>query len=110
MYGPPPLTFPPSSDILIRFLDLSLNRLKSLGEKTLAGLNQLEEINLATNRIERIGPGAFQSLHHLKILDLSHNRIQVQGLPVTTPPQDPGPLTQQDPGTGPSSHYTTSRS
>jgi Leucine-rich repeat (LRR) protein len=61
-----------------RFLDLSLNRLRSLGEKTLAGLNQLEEIDLSNNRIERIGPGAFQSLHHLKILDLSHNRIQVQ--------------------------------
>jgi Leucine-rich repeat (LRR) protein len=57
---------------------LSLNRLKSLGERTLSGLNQLEEINLANNRIERIGPGAFQSLHHLKILDLSHNRIQVR--------------------------------
>ncbi len=67
-----------------RFLDLSLNRLRSLGEKTLAGLNQLEEIDLSNNRIERIGPGAFQSLHHLKILDLSHNRIQVQLILYTT--------------------------
>ena len=44
---------------------------------TLHGLQQAETVDLSRNRLTSIGSGTFTGFHHLKDLNLSHNRIRV---------------------------------
>jgi Leucine-rich repeat (LRR) protein len=60
----------------LTLLDLSYNKLKSLGASIFLGANHLQTLNLSHNEINTIHIAAFHNLTELKVLDLSHNRLE----------------------------------
>ncbi|XP_053686127.1 nyctalopin-like [Sabethes cyaneus] len=59
----------------LRTLNLSDNVLVSLLKDSFRGLQRLDILLLNDNRIEKIHPTAFQGLNSLRILDLSNNQL-----------------------------------
>lgn len=59
----------------LRTLDLSGNRLLSVGRSTFSGLVRLARLDLSSNDLESIDDGTFSSLSSLSRLDLSRNRL-----------------------------------
>ncbi|XP_078288036.1 uncharacterized protein LOC144612335 [Rhinoraja longicauda] len=69
------------SDLPVRALHLnvSYNRIRSLGPGAFCRLPRLQTLRLDCNRIQEIGPGAFDNLTSLQTLNLSYNRISRLG-------------------------------
>uniref|UniRef100_A0A1A7WY03 Leucine rich repeat and Ig domain containing 4b n=1 Tax=Iconisemion striatum TaxID=60296 RepID=A0A1A7WY03_9TELE len=63
-----------------RRLDLSRNRIKTVGRRQFSGLLQLQELNLSDNSISMIEVEAFLGLKNLRTLRLKNNRLKI--LPV----------------------------
>lgn len=61
-------------------LDLSRNRIKTVGRRQFSGLVQLQELNLSDNLISMIEVEAFSGLKNLRTLQLKNNRLKI--LPV----------------------------
>lgn len=61
-------------------LDLSRNRIKTVGRRQFSGLVQLQELNLSDNLISMIEVEAFLGLKNLRTLQLKNNRLKI--LPV----------------------------
>ncbi|XP_055538385.1 nyctalopin-like [Wyeomyia smithii] len=59
----------------LRSLNLSDNLLVSLLKDSFRGMKRLEILLLNDNRIEKVHPTAFQGLNSLRILDLSNNQL-----------------------------------
>lgn len=64
----------------IQMLDLSLNQVQNLSQKTLAYHTSFHHLNLHSNRIHFIQPGLFRNMTDLKVLDLSKNHLNVFAL------------------------------
>ncbi|CAL8358661.1 unnamed protein product [Arctogadus glacialis] len=60
-----------------RRLDLSSNKIKTLGRRQFFGLQQLQELNLNDNVISMIEVEAFQGLHNLRTLHVKNNRLKI---------------------------------
>ncbi|KAM3877378.1 leucine-rich repeat and immunoglobulin-like domain-containing nogo receptor-interacting protein 1-B [Diretmus argenteus] len=75
---------PEGIPIETRFLDLSKNRLKSLGPEEFINYPQLEELQLNENTISSIEPGAFTNLVNLRTLGLRNNQLKLIQLGVFT--------------------------
>lgn len=75
---------PEGIPIETRLLDLSKNRLKTLGPEEFINYPQLEELQLNENTISSIEPGAFGSLLNLRILGLRNNQLKLIQLGVFT--------------------------
>lgn len=60
----------------LRVLDVSLNKISSIGAKNFEAQAKLETLNASFNIISTLGKDAFRGLKSLKILDLSHNQIE----------------------------------
>ena len=60
-------------------LDLSENRVRSLGRYAFRDLSSLEQLDLRGNQVNSIDRYAFTSLNNLKTLDLSQNELQYIG-------------------------------
>ncbi|XP_062321464.1 leucine-rich repeat and immunoglobulin-like domain-containing nogo receptor-interacting protein 4b [Osmerus eperlanus] len=58
-------------------LDLSQNKLKTLGRRQFLGLTQLQEMDLSDNVISMIEVEAFQGLQNLRILRIKNNRLKI---------------------------------
>ncbi|XP_026862504.2 leucine-rich repeat and immunoglobulin-like domain-containing nogo receptor-interacting protein 4b [Electrophorus electricus] len=58
-------------------LDLSGNRLKTLGRRQFYGLSKLEELDLSENIISMIEVEAFQGLKNLRFLRIKRNRLKI---------------------------------
>ncbi|MED6284581.1 Leucine-rich repeat and immunoglobulin-like domain-containing nogo receptor-interacting protein 1-B, partial [Characodon lateralis] len=67
-----------------RLLDLSKNRLKTLGPEEFINYPQLEELQLNENTISSIEPGAFSNLMNLRTLGLRNNELKLIQLGVFT--------------------------
>lgn len=67
-----------------RLLDLSKNRLKTLGPEEFINYPQLEELQLNENTISSIEPGAFSNLMNLRVLGLRNNQLKLIQLGVFT--------------------------
>ncbi|CAG5859870.1 unnamed protein product [Menidia menidia] len=67
-----------------KLLDLSKNRLKTLGPEEFVNYPQLEELQLNENTISSIEPGAFSNLANLRILGLRTNQLKLIQLGVFT--------------------------
>lgn len=63
-----------------RRLDLSRNKLKTLGRRAFSGLGQVTELDLRDNVLSMIEVEAFAGLHNLRTLYLRSNRLKI--LPV----------------------------
>ncbi|XP_029028535.1 transforming growth factor beta activator LRRC32 [Betta splendens] len=63
----------------VQMLDLSLNQVQNLSQRTLAYHTSFHRLNLQSNRIHFIQPGLFQNMSDLKVLDLSKNHLSVFG-------------------------------
>ncbi|XP_013873153.1 leucine-rich repeat and immunoglobulin-like domain-containing nogo receptor-interacting protein 4b [Austrofundulus limnaeus] len=63
-----------------RRLDLSRNRIKTVGRRQFSGLVQLQELNLSDNLISMIEVEAFSGLKNLRTLQIKNNRLKI--LPV----------------------------
>ncbi|XP_014216739.1 toll-like receptor 6 [Copidosoma floridanum] len=59
----------------LRTLDVSLNRVSTLGSRVFSSLRRLSALNLAGNGIAVVADEAFYGLRSLRSLDLSDNRI-----------------------------------
>lgn len=57
-------------------LDISQNRLQSLGSKNFDALARLASLNVSGNEISTFGKDAFKGLSALRVLDLSDNLIE----------------------------------
>ncbi|XP_055084952.1 leucine-rich repeat and immunoglobulin-like domain-containing nogo receptor-interacting protein 1-B isoform X1 [Periophthalmus magnuspinnatus] len=68
----------------IRLLDLSKNRLKTLGPEEFLNYPGLEELQLNENIISSIEPGAFSNLLNLRTLGLRDNQLKLIQLGVFT--------------------------
>lgn len=64
----------------IQKLDLSLNQVQNLSQKTLAQHTSFHHLNLHSNKIHFIQPGLFRNMTDLKVLDLSKNHLNVFAL------------------------------
>ncbi|KAF6211271.1 hypothetical protein GE061_014388 [Apolygus lucorum] len=60
----------------LRILDVSLNKISSIGAKNFEAQAKLETLNASFNIISTLGKDAFRGLKSLKVLDLSHNQIE----------------------------------
>ncbi|KAG7271639.1 hypothetical protein CRUP_033963 [Coryphaenoides rupestris] len=60
-----------------RRLDLSSNKIKTLGRRQFYGLQQLQELNLSDNVLSMIEVEAFQGLHSLRTLNVKNNRLKI---------------------------------
>uniref|UniRef100_W5LSA6 Leucine rich repeat and Ig domain containing 4b n=1 Tax=Astyanax mexicanus TaxID=7994 RepID=W5LSA6_ASTMX len=58
-------------------LDLSGNRLKTLGRRQFYGMSKLEDLDLGENIISMIEVEAFQGLKNLKFLRIKNNRLKI---------------------------------
>ncbi|XP_030637143.1 leucine-rich repeat and immunoglobulin-like domain-containing nogo receptor-interacting protein 4b [Chanos chanos] len=58
-------------------LDLSFNRLKTLGRRQFHGLSKLLELDLSDNIISMIEVEAFQGLQSLRLLNIKSNRLKI---------------------------------
>ncbi|GAA6218961.1 leucine-rich repeat and immunoglobulin-like domain-containing nogo receptor-interacting protein 1-B [Lates japonicus] len=67
-----------------RLLDLSKNRLKTLGPEEFINYPQLEELQMNENTISTIEPGAFSNLMNLRTLGLRSNELKLIQLGVFT--------------------------
>uniref|UniRef100_UPI0037E8AA4E leucine-rich repeat and immunoglobulin-like domain-containing nogo receptor-interacting protein 1-B n=1 Tax=Semicossyphus pulcher TaxID=241346 RepID=UPI0037E8AA4E len=67
-----------------KLLDLSKNRLKTVGPEEFINYPQLEELQLNENTISSIEPGAFSNLMNLRILGLRSNQLKLIQLGVFT--------------------------
>lgn len=67
-----------------RLLDLSKNRLKTLGPEEFINYPLLEELQLNENTISSIEPGAFSNLMNLRTLGLRNNELKLIQLGVFT--------------------------
>ncbi|XP_018027007.1 leucine-rich repeat-containing G-protein coupled receptor 5A-like isoform X2 [Hyalella azteca] len=63
----------------LRLLDLSHNRINSLGENQFLGQKNLQDLLLQQNRITVLQDGAFNGLLHLQTLNLEFNQIAAIG-------------------------------
>ncbi|XP_034030270.1 leucine-rich repeat and immunoglobulin-like domain-containing nogo receptor-interacting protein 4b [Thalassophryne amazonica] len=61
----------------VRRLDLSNNKLKTLGRRQFFGLLQLQELDLSDNIISMIEVEAFQGLQNLRMLHIKNNRLKI---------------------------------
>ncbi|XP_014255824.1 leucine-rich repeat-containing protein 4C-like [Cimex lectularius] len=59
----------------LKKLDVSLNKIQTLGSKNFEAQGKLEVMNVSNNQITTLGKDAFRGLKSLRTLDLSHNRI-----------------------------------
>ncbi|KAG2461987.1 leucine-rich repeat and immunoglobulin-like domain-containing nogo receptor-interacting protein 4b isoform X2 [Polypterus senegalus] len=71
-----PMKIPMNTEVL----DLSKNRLKTLGLDEFSELSQLKDLYLSENYISTIEPGVFRNLLSLRTLHLRNNRLKI--LPV----------------------------
>ncbi|CAB0004610.1 unnamed protein product [Nesidiocoris tenuis] len=60
----------------LRVLDVSQNKISSIGAKNFEAQSKLEHLNISFNIISTLGKDAFRGLRALKVLDLSHNQIE----------------------------------
>ncbi|XP_056143081.1 leucine-rich repeat and immunoglobulin-like domain-containing nogo receptor-interacting protein 4b [Lampris incognitus] len=60
-----------------RYLDLSRNKLKTIGRRQFSGLYQLQELDLSDNIISMIEVEAFQGMHNLRTLCIKNNRLKI---------------------------------
>ncbi|KAF4519298.1 hypothetical protein B566_EDAN005236, partial [Ephemera danica] len=60
----------------LRTLDVSGNRLQSLGPSTFQAQHRLIELNVSNNEVTTLASEAFTGLTSLRVLDLSGNRLQ----------------------------------
>lgn len=67
-----------------RLLDLSKNRLKTLGPEEFINYPLLEELQLNENTISAVEPGAFSNLMNLRTLGLRNNQLKLIQLGVFT--------------------------
>lgn len=58
-------------------LDLSYNKLKTVGRRQFSGLQLLQELDLSDNLISMIEVEAFQGLQNLKTLRIKNNRLKI---------------------------------
>ncbi|XP_045545555.1 leucine-rich repeat and immunoglobulin-like domain-containing nogo receptor-interacting protein 1-B [Salmo salar] len=77
-------SFPEGIPIETKLLDLSKNRLKSLGPEEFINYPQLEELQLNENNISSMEPGAFSNLVGLRTLGLRNNQLKLIQLGVFT--------------------------
>ncbi|KAM6979807.1 leucine-rich repeat and immunoglobulin-like domain-containing nogo receptor-interacting protein 1-B [Aplochiton taeniatus] len=77
-------TLPEGIPIETRLLDISKNRVKSLGPEEFINYPQLEELQLNENVISSIEPGAFSNLVGLRTLGLRNNQLKLIQLGVFT--------------------------
>ncbi|KAJ7994611.1 hypothetical protein DPEC_G00251270 [Dallia pectoralis] len=77
-------TLPEGVPIETKLLDLSRNRLKSLGPEEFINYPQLEELQLNENNISSVEPGAFSNLVGLRTLGLRSNQLKLIQLGVFT--------------------------
>lgn len=77
-------TLPEGIPTETKLLDLSKNRLKTLGPEEFINYPQLEELQLNENTISSIEPGAFGNLMNLRILGLRNNHLKLIQLGVFT--------------------------
>ncbi|XP_010894227.2 leucine-rich repeat and immunoglobulin-like domain-containing nogo receptor-interacting protein 1-B [Esox lucius] len=75
---------PEGIPIETKLLDLSRNRLKSLGPEEFINYPQLEELQLNENNISSVEPGAFSNLVGLRTLGLRSNQLKLIQLGVFT--------------------------
>ncbi|XP_029931844.1 leucine-rich repeat and immunoglobulin-like domain-containing nogo receptor-interacting protein 1-B [Myripristis murdjan] len=75
---------PEGIPIETRILDLSKNRLRSLGPEEFINYPQLEELQLNENTISSIEPGVFSNLVNLRTLGLRSNQLKLIQLGVFT--------------------------
>lgn len=59
----------------LEVLDLSQNKIDSLGSRHFEAQNQLQTLNLSRNSIVNLSKDAFRGLRNLLLLDLSYNQI-----------------------------------
>lgn len=57
----------------LQILDVSVNRLRTLTNKSLASYTNLAYLYLGDNFIQKIEEGAFNNLHYVQVIDLSKN-------------------------------------
>ncbi|XP_022915061.1 chondroadherin-like [Onthophagus taurus] len=57
-------------------LDLSSNKLQTLGTNNFESQRNLKHLNLSRNEIDDVLKDSFRGLRALKILDMSHNRLE----------------------------------
>ena len=60
-----------------RHLDLSYNKIKTVGRRQFSGLQQLQELDLSDNIISMIEVEAFQGLQNLRTLRIKNNRLKI---------------------------------
>ncbi|KAF3692404.1 Leucine-rich repeat and immunoglobulin-like domain-containing nogo receptor-interacting protein 1 [Channa argus] len=60
-----------------RRLDLSQNKIKTVGRRQFSGLPQLQELDLSDNIISMIEVEAFQGLQSLRTLRIKNNRLKI---------------------------------
>ncbi|KAK2845110.1 hypothetical protein Q5P01_011769 [Channa striata] len=60
-----------------RRLDLSQNKIKTVGRRQFSGLQQLQELDLSDNIISMIEVEAFQGLQSLRTLRIKNNRLKI---------------------------------
>jgi Leucine-rich repeat (LRR) protein len=60
---------------LLKYLDMSHNKLKKLDANTFRGLRFLRRLFFSDNMIEEVGRGAFTSLARIGTIDLARNKL-----------------------------------
>lgn len=60
----------------LEILDLSRNKIETLGSKNFEYQNELRMLNLSQNSLTNLSNDAFKHLRNLKTLDLSNNKIE----------------------------------
>uniref|UniRef100_A0A671VKX4 Leucine rich repeat and Ig domain containing 4b n=1 Tax=Sparus aurata TaxID=8175 RepID=A0A671VKX4_SPAAU len=60
-----------------RRLDLSHNKIKTVGRRQFSGLPQLQDLDLSDNMISMIEVEAFQGLQNLRTLRIKNNRLKI---------------------------------
>lgn len=60
----------------IEILDLSLNKIDEIDEKTFKALTKLKKIVLNRNELTRLHDTLFQQMPQLVVIDLSHNKLE----------------------------------
>ncbi|XP_077383791.1 leucine-rich repeat and immunoglobulin-like domain-containing nogo receptor-interacting protein 4b [Festucalex cinctus] len=63
-----------------RRVDLSYNKIRTVGRRQFAGLHELQDLDLSNNMISMIEVEAFQGLQNLRTLRIKNNRLKI--LPV----------------------------
>jgi Leucine-rich repeat (LRR) protein len=59
----------------LQLLDLSANHLQTLGQRNLAQLQRLQQLNLDQNRIHRLETHSFEGLAHVRLLTIASNQL-----------------------------------